>query len=507
MRSAKAVKSVICGVGSTLGLALLGIATTPLIIDSLGSEKFGAHKALIDWGGYVGLLELGMMPALLAALNRSASRDAYDMREVFAAGVSIYRKLALASVVGAVLLACCVREIIPVSSVHAGDLQVAAALYVLSFFFVGALPIRCYFEATQRGYIISLLLTSQGICITLLSVVFSFLGWGVCGMVLASLFGSSVFFICSGYLLKRLDPVLIGRFYAPRANNIHLAHLNQLSKYALVSRISGQVSLMSDNVVIAMVLGPALVVPFFACQRLTQLVVGQLQSVCGASWPGLSEMHHTGSVSEVRQRIWELSRILTVVGASALVSVMAYNEAFVSLWLGEVNYGGNLLTLLSVANAMFFSIVSVWYLLFSGTGKLDAIAKVSAVTAVVNISVSIPATIVLGIAGPLIGTLAGLLLVQFIWLPILLRQHFGFCVVSTYQAILRPLLFAVAPGACVFYVARSHEIGWMLLLIEACVVFFVMMGFGWFVSLNAHDRIAWRGRAQYLKAWICGKPV
>ena len=74
--------------------------------------------------GYLGLLEFGLGGALMLLIAISeARRDEKSLHDLMVTGVRAYTKVAMASVVGVVILALFATRLIPVQPRYASDLR------------------------------------------------------------------------------------------------------------------------------------------------------------------------------------------------------------------------------------------------------------------------------------------------------------------------------------------------------------------------------------------------
>lgn len=479
------------------GLTLIvGLVATPAYLYLLGDERVGAFRALTDWGAYLTLLELGLSGALAACISRAASGSRAGLLAAVGAGMLAYRRVALAMVAGAAIIAAAAPWLIPVSESLRGELWIAAWLGLLVAALGWSAGVRPTLEALQRGYLVNAALILQSLMITALGLLLGWLGLGIPALALAHVAGAVAYVGALVWMLRTVDRELVEAVWRPQTTAEKRDEVQRLRRPTFITRIGGQLALLSDNILVAWMLGPAAVVPFFLTRRLLDIATGQIQSLGGASWAGLAELYHMGRLEVFRERVIELTR-LTVVAAVALLGVIAiYNERFITLWIGGERYGGDPLTALAAVNGFLLAIFSLWSWLFGGTGKIASIAPVGVTASAVNVIVSVLATWRVGVTGPLIGTLCGFCFVSLWWLPFLMRREFGFSLRRLLAAVVSPVVIAapVPLVAAIVMWATNHQPGWILLLTEMSATALITLGWSWLAVLAAHERALWRSR-------------
>jgi O-antigen/teichoic acid export membrane protein len=249
------------------------------------------------------------------------------------------------------------------------------------------------------------------------------------------------------------------------------------------------VCLFTDNIVVSLFLGPAAVASFFLTTRLSQAACGQVQSVGNATWAGLAELYHTGQHDLFRQRLIELTRVAAVLGGAGIVPLTALTRPFISLWVGPEQYAGNLVATLAVLNGVLLSIFSLWGWVFAGLGRLGLLLPYAICQGMLNLTLSIIATWLVGITGPLIGP-AVLNLVFIPWyFSHLLRREFAISRRELFSATLLPLIPAtIILGALIAGYAVWPGISWVRLGFEFCAAAAVYLLIAWRWVLGESER-------------------
>jgi O-antigen/teichoic acid export membrane protein len=499
-RTRRATWNYATGIGFTAFSVSAGLLATPLLLHWLGDERLGAQRAATDWFGYLSLLELGLGGTLLPVLARAVttSRDRVKAAEVsaaVAAGIQAYLVVTLFTLIGGAGLLCTILYLIPVSAGVASDLQVSCLVSLLGILLLPLAPFRLLAEARQKGYLVHGLLIVQTLVIIVLQLRLAWAGWGITGQALAILAGALIFYFLLAWDGIRRYPDTL----APLKSDSHVAgkrkELRRLNRPTFLVDLCGRVSLLTDNLVIAYLLGPAMVVPFFLTQRLVSLAQGQLQGIGNASWAALVELHLAGDHGKFNQRLIELTNVAATLGVAVLVPIAVYNHYFVSLWVGAGRFGGEWLTGVAVLNGFLQALFSLWGWAFSGTGQVGRLVRMYIAAAVVNLTVSIVCTRAFGLAGPLLGTLVAFTTVNLWWLPWLLRRVFGTSLWSLFAAVMLPLAIGLPYAVLAWWFAHRHvPWGWLGLASEMIAVALLYLVLWWWLGLRRGERILWSNR-------------
>jgi O-antigen/teichoic acid export membrane protein len=494
-RTRRAVWTYATSLLATVVTVLLGLFTTPLLIRWLGDERFGACRVLLEYGGYLTLLELGVGGALSALLVQAVnSHNVAAVRRVLVVAVRVYVVVSMAMLIVG-LLATPLLGYLGVAPEATPDLQLG---WLLALAAVGLLPLspfRTLIEAEQRGYWNNLLLLTQLVLTTLFAVLLAWLGWGIAGQMLAPLLAQPlVLAILVSAALTRYPGILRSVVWAPTDRQTW-SEMRRLNAPALIFALCGRVSVLSDNIVLSVVAGPALVTTLFATQRLATLFQGQLQAIGNATWAGLAQLYVRGEKETFNRRLVELSGLVVLLGAACLVPVAAFNGSFVGLWLGSERYAGDVTTVLAVANAGMLALLALWGWCFSSTGRVGMLLAPALVNAALNLPISAAATWLFGVPGPLLGTFVSYAGLTVWWVAWLLHREFGTPLPALAGAVLRPLALAV-PYA--YLLRRLADIwppsAWLSLLAAGTVSALGFLLLSWFSVLSGAERQRWQLR-------------
>jgi O-antigen/teichoic acid export membrane protein len=473
-------------------MAAASLLATPLLLRWLGPERLGAYRALTDWIGSLTFCELGLGGALMAAFaTRMGQGDRAAVLRMLTAGLRAYGWVTLAQLAGGMLLVGALPHVIALEHLRPGELRAAGALALLPVVFTPLVVFRALVEACQHGYLNWLLLTVQGLVMTGLALVAAQRGWGLIGQSLAGAVAHILILLALAWGGARAYRG-VWRAVPARADR---QALWALSWPTFVHGVADRLGFISDNIVIAWMLGPTAVVPFFLTQQLVALVQGQLRGLGQATWAGLAELYARGEEGRVRTRLVELTGVVSGLSLAALAPIGAYNQFFVPLWVGRDAYAGEAVTGLACVNVWFWAIYTLWGWVLLGTGHIKPWVPFALLATLVNVVVSVLGTAVLGVVGPLVGTTAGLVLITSWALPRVLQHTFKIPPWTLWRAALPPLRWGLPLGVTLRVVAGYHHpSGWPALCAAVGLGTAAGMALWWRVSLGRAERGAWGAR-------------
>lgn len=485
--------SLAAGTVFSLVSSAAALLAAPLLLRWLGAEQLGAFRSLSDWISVLTFVDLGLGGALMAALARRLSQaDADAAARMLKAGLRAYGVVTCVQVAGGIVWVIALPRVIALQSVAPNDLRMAGAIGLVPLILTPLLAFRALAEARQRVYVFWNLMTLQVLATTALWLLFAYLGWGLVGQSIAlavAQLPTVLFLAWDG--IRAFPSVLTA---IPETKDRRL--LRGLSWPTFLHGLTDRIGLASDNLVIAWMLGPAAVVPFFLTQQLASVAQTQLRGLGSATWAGLVELAARGDLDTFRSRLLELTGIVSGLGLVVLVPIAVCNRLFVELWVGEGNYAGNAITLLACFNAWLWAVIALWGWALLGMGLIREWVPFAILATVLNIVVSVFGTRSLGLVGPLIGTTSGLM-VSSQALPRLIASVFGIPARTLWQTALAPMRWGV-PYIAVFWISArlASPHGWPGVVATAGLGGVAGLVSWWRLGLGSPARAEWLARVR-----------
>jgi O-antigen/teichoic acid export membrane protein len=473
-----------------------GLVATPLIIEALGDARFGVVRALTEAFGYLALVGQGITVALVPVLSSARARgDDAALHRTLAASLRLFGFTALGAVVLGLAALPGLSWLIRVGPELRGELRVAWVVGLAGLPLMALTPLKVLVEVNHRGYLVNLLMTVQGVVTAVLSVVLARRGWGVTGVLLATLAASVLFHGLLLALAAALDPGLAGRVVRARPERGDWRAVLGLSGPTFVAMFSERIGVLSDAIVLNGVLGPVAATVLAVTQRLPSLGQTMLNAISNAIWPGLAELYGRGELDVFNRRLVELTRLVALLGVAGMAPVVAYNREFVALWVGAGRDGGPAIAVVGAVNGVLLTLTMLYSVAFVSTGRVRLVAWPAAAGAAVNLAASVVLSRAFGPVGPLLGTTVATLAVSAWYLPWQLRRVFGTPVRALARALAVPLAWGLpyAYGLRVL-AGRYPPAGWAGLAAAMGLGAAAFLAFGAAVILGPGDRALWRAR-------------
>jgi O-antigen/teichoic acid export membrane protein len=493
-RAARALASFTSGSGFVLVATILGFWATPKIVGWIGLERFGLSRALIDLFAYLSLVEFGLAGASRPVLSREIATGDPERKAIgFAIVGKAYLRATFWKALIAVPLAAAAPFLIRIGHVSRNEIFLASTSLVLVTLLTPIAATQALLGSEQRDYVTNFGMGVQNIIITLAAVLLASRHLGVPGQTAAQLTGVLVMALGLTWITRRtLSAAVRAR---PSAKDDAHRLLRSLNMPTFLRTLVGRVSLMSDRVIVAIIVGGSAVTRFQSTLRLCDAISPHLLGVGNATWPGMADMHARGEIELFRARLLEVTT--TICGLAILFAspVLIVNEAFVRLWMGPGVFGGWMLTLVGCGNLVLTAIVNYWDWCFNSTSNIKAIVPLTLVSGAVNIVVSVAATHWLGPVGPALGTLAAMGLVVAPWEARLLSEQFGVPLRKLTAAVARPLVLGVAYVLICRVATRSVVSNhWLVVAVTAMGTAVGWALVAWWTVFDPMTRRTWRGR-------------
>ena len=502
MRVRRSFFNYTTSLATTFTTLLVSFIATPYILRWLGPERYGVYRLILDWLGYLALVDIGLSDSLIPLFAQSMhTGNETRVRSVLITGIRAFLKLTPIKAVFGIILIWLIPTLVASKVQQEVAIRAACTLGVISTLLSFLHPFRPLVESRQMGYKINQLLAFQMILATGLSLFFVGKGLGTFGQFVAISLSEIPYYMALIYSVSTSIPDfwkhLFRSFKRSSGEGWAWSKIWTLNRANFVGNMCGRIGLSSDSILIGLLLNTKSVTSFFMTQRLATIFQSQLLHIGTATWAGLSELYIQGKKEIFEERLIELSQIIVVMGFVLLGPVIAYNIHFVSLWVGLDHYAGGWVAMLSALNGILLGLLALWSWMFSSLGLVKHLLPYTIVATVVNFATSILFTYLLGPAGPLLGTFTASVAVSFWAVPKLLQKHFSVRARRLYLAVFMPFakLLPVIALLCLF--ARSHvPWGWVGLIGEMALSGILLSILSWYLVLTPHEKTLWKSRFQ-----------
>ena len=377
---------------------------TPFILKSIGPSAYGLWAALGSIIGYFGLFDLGMgastvkFTAEYCAHNRGG-----DLNKLLNTSIVIYLILGLIITVISLIIAPLIPHIFHLQS----DLSKAG---IISFFIMSLSVIQSlitnifqnFIFGHQRVDVMKTFSIVQIISNAMVTILFLHLGFGLIGVVCASL--------CTGFLILILDLIFIYRNnygFSFSIKFFDLKTLQRIMPYSIrcfILSLTAQIIYRTSNIIIALILGIAMVPPYAILSRLTTIAANFCLKIQDGLFPSFSRLGAMNDYSSLRSLV--IKNLNVTLGITVPISIFLFffGRSFIVLWVGEKNFAGIGVLIILVAMNFLHSL-SPMYTILQALEKNKEVMYSSIIDAALNLFLSIILIQKLGFLGVALATI------------------------------------------------------------------------------------------------------
>jgi O-antigen/teichoic acid export membrane protein len=415
-----------------------GVALVPFVLARVPNDLFGVWLAFGEVLAYTTMVDLGVVgvvPWLVAESDGRGDRD--GMRATLVAAVlfsSVAALVFVAAAVGVLEVAPSLAHLSPGLAQRArGPLLLVVALLAVS------MPLRSFMavvvglqDATFAGYL-GLAQQALGICLT---VGLLLGGYGLYALAAAATVPSLLVAIASLLRLLRLAPDLLRGWRLPTRATIRTVSGQGLGSWT--AGLGWRMVAASDSVVIVSLLGPVAAVVYAMTAKMGTIGMQMSWQLPDAALVGLAQLKGEGRPERIRAVTVSLVRMILVLSGGVACAVVAFNPAFVTLWVGPARFGGMALNAMIAAVILSHSLAHALFTTSATLGTRVQAGWASLAQGAVNLAAALLLGRVLGMAGVALAAVVSTALVAYpagVWM---LRRTTGVGQGELWRGSLRP---------------------------------------------------------------------
>lgn len=423
---------------------------TPLVIREVGSEAYGVWILINQIGGYAGILDLGIQPAVTKYVARTrAVGDRVEMREMISSALAIHTCIAFLILLGLFVLSFFLERLF-----HLGGVRPSVARRVLLIAGAGtalSFPANVL-SGVLKGHLRIDLVNWIGIGVNTFRFlgVASALSWGqgIIGLAWVGLGANAIGLF--GGLAGLYCEVGRGQIALRAVSKRAARSLFSFGVVSFIGTLGWYFSYASD----ALVIGATLKASDVAHFGLAFNIVSMLGSVVGALavtiMPLASELEARGDFDRIR-RIYFIGTKLTLLITLPLALVLLIEgPALLSIWVGPEfgHASGRVLRILTLAHLPIM-MNGPGFQIALGAGLQRRVAVVTVFQGVLNVPLSFLLCRRLGVNGAALASLTVSLASQYgLWL-FLFWSHYEISPRRFWSESLRPAFIPLIPAALV----------------------------------------------------------
>ncbi len=420
-----------------------GFLVTPFLVHGLGDNLYGVWRTLVSLTGYLSAASGRPAQALKwTTASQQTSKNYLEKRRSVGSALIVWVLfLPLLATLGAVLAWFAPTWIKGLPTQLYLIVRVGAALLMFDMITTTLTDVpQAVLTGENLGYkrmglTAALVFVGGGLAVLAL-----YLNTGLIGVAVAEL---------TTTLITGLFYVWVVRSYVPwfgvaKPSWKAVKRFFSLSGWFLMWRLVMQLMTASDLLILGMFASASLVTTYSLTKYAPETMINIVDIVVFGVAPGLGGVIGAGDLQKaarVRGEVILLSWLVVVTLGS---TILAWNQAFVGLWVGSQRYAG------STPNILILILVSQFVLIRNDASIIDLTLNISrkVLLGLLSAGLSILTAAVLvgtfhaGIIGLIVGVMTGRALLSVAY-PMLIGHFLGVSVRSQAKAVVRPLLTSV----------------------------------------------------------------
>ena len=425
-----------------------GLIVPQLMINTFGSEAYGATASISNFLSYVVLLEGGMGAVTRSALYKAfANKSIIQISSIVCETKSFFRKIAIGFIVYVLIIAIFFKQISHNDVFdywYSFSLVIVIALSTFAEYFIG-ISYSVLLQADQVGYIGIIFKIITTILNTIGIVVLVSLG---CDILSVKLLSSIVFV---------LKPVLLSIYVKKRYK---LVEVESNTKYlknkgtALGQHIAWTIHNNTDITVLTLFKDLSLV----SVYSVHYMVVSQLQNLLSSFTTGMEavfgSMHANKEKDNLQQTFGYYETLISIISITVFSAAAILFVPFIRLYtagITDAQYINSPFAFALIIASLLYILRTPYGHMIIAAGRFKETRIAAYGEAIINIVVSIVLVIQYGLVGVAIGTVLATLF-RFVYYAIYLSKHVLYR--SIIKWIKRMIINSVVFG-CAFIIGQN----------------------------------------------------
>lgn len=415
----------------------LSFTVTPVLLNLIGKEDYSLYKLTFDWLSSISFVEQVFTSSALAILANSTlnNRDTYSSY-----ALKHFAKISIVFIFLAIIIVPFLPLLFTIPAHKITHIQISFFVGSLCFIFLPITIIKTWIEFHEKGYILNRFRNVQNILTAAAAILLAWLSFGIIGQFFALFLGQLSFAIMTYFYFQKTKKK------SPQVSSLTNSDVEfsklfkQTNKHSFFLSLASKLSFFSDTLILGFFISPVQVLAFSLTQKLPQMIQENVQSLGNASWATLMDLYRNHSFEVFEKKLHSLSKITVFLTLTGSLPLLFLNQSFISLWIGKEHYAGHTITIIAILNIYFMGLFSLWGWVLSGGGKIRVQIPIYAGNALINITFTLIFIKFIGIEGPILGTLAGFLIIYSLFIPKALEKEYGLSAEKLWRILAIPLL-------------------------------------------------------------------
>jgi O-antigen/teichoic acid export membrane protein len=428
--------------------AVITFVMSPLIVRALGNYDYGIWEMVFAVVGYMGVLDLGLMPAIVRYVARfHALEDCPALHRIYSSAMAFLFPMGLAMALILLGVAFFAPELLLKGA--EGDQH----KYVL---FLGIVAVQTFvtftgslFDCFLEGFQNYKLRNAATIVLSVIgaAVLYPLLKNGG-NLVTVAAVNSAGFIIKYAYYGFMLSSPRYGAFRF-RWSDASLATLKEMFSFgvkSLIYAISLRISSVTDSLVIGAFLGPSIVTLYIIPYNFISQARNLIWALSRNFMPLFSELDALGQKESACSIFFGASRFMVGIILPLMIGIIMLGPAFLEHWMGAEYAESGKQVLYIIASAYMVQWINPFAnRLLTGYGQHGIMARFGIISSLINLAISILLVQFMGKEGVALGTLLPMLVFE----PLLLYNTCKVLEVSVMTYMYRAIVPLFVPASVI----------------------------------------------------------
>jgi O-antigen/teichoic acid export membrane protein len=317
---------------------IIAFVVSPIMVRTLGNRDYGAWDLVSSIAGYLGVLDLGISPAIISLIARaSATNDRMRMNKVLNSAIAI---LSLVGFVSMTIMLVLTQYCHQILNVKQGEIPYLKVLFILMAAnllvnFPGTAFVAYLMGLIRYNFINGLrLATGCGQAIVSCYLLLTYPKDGLFYLIL-----TLTVFNYLQYCIIAIKVIISLQRGDLNIRFIDWPIIKELTRFGFSSMIlmaADRIQRAFLPLVLAHTTGIGQIVFFSIPRMLIEYARGSAQALSQPLMPYYGYLDGKGDAGQTRQQWYELSKVMQFISLGVSVCVLAFGEDFLGIWLGAL---------------------------------------------------------------------------------------------------------------------------------------------------------------------------
>lgn len=455
---------------------LIALLYTPIMIRLLGQSEYGLYSLIGSLAGYLSIMDLGLGNAIVryTARNRALGDKNTESR-LNGMFLVLYSLIGLLTVIIGVLLYSNIESLFG-NSLNYIELEKAKLMVILLIInFSISFPLGIFgsiMQAYEKFIFVKLVSIIRSLIIPVFTLPLLFFGYSSVSMVVVStIINISCLLINVFYCFKYLKI----EFYFGKFNFKMVKEVLGYSFFIFLNVIVDKLYWSTDQVILGMVSGTALVAIYAVAMQFITLYMMFSTSVSGVFLPRITMMvANEANNEELTEYMIKIGRIQYAIMALILSGFILFGQVFINFWAGE-NYSNAFYIVLLVMIPLTIPLIQNIGISILQAKDLHSFRSiVYIIIAILNILISIPLAKTYGAIGCAIATGVTLIIGNVLIMNIYYHRKIGLNIPLFWKNIAFmsiPILLSLVFGYAINYLIPQNGV---IFLVSKIILFSII---------------------------------